>query len=144
MTLFPQRNEFDEEMVVKFKHRHDATVAKYGLKIKKDNKTLFCQNLKKYIEQNKIFVHDMETIKELSSFGRTPSGSYIGQMGHDDHVMTCVSVTEFFSTIDCSDFIEEILDVIDDGLHDEMEEALNKNNKEGDGNVYFDIYDLLG
>jgi hypothetical protein len=144
ITLFPQRNEFDEEMVVKFKHRHDATVAKYGLKIKKDNKTLFCQNLKKYIEQNKIFVHDMETIKELSSFGRTPSGSYIGQMGHDDHVMTCVSVTEFFSTIDCSDFIEEILDVIDDGLHDEMEEALNKNNKEGDGNVYFDIYDLLG
>lgn len=144
MTLFPQRNEFDEEMVVKFKHRHDATVTKYGLKIKKDNKTLFCQNLKKYIEQNKIFVYDIETIKELSSFGRTPSGSYIGQMGHDDHVMTCVSVTEFFSTIDCSDYIEEILDVIDDSIHDEMEEALNKNNKDGDGNVYFDIYDLLG
>jgi hypothetical protein len=45
--LFPQRNEFDEEMVVKFKHRHDAATAKFGLKIKKDNKTLFCQNLKK-------------------------------------------------------------------------------------------------
>ncbi len=144
MTLFPQRNEFDEEMIVKFKHRHDATVAKYGLKIKKDNKTLFCQNLKKYIEQNKIFIYDTETVKEISSFGRTPSGSYIGQMGHDDHVMTCVSVTEFFSTIDCSDYIEEILDVIDSDLYDEMEDALNKNNKDGDGNVYFDIYDLLG
>jgi hypothetical protein len=89
-TIFPQRNEFDEEMVVKFKHRHDASTTKYGLKIKKDNKTLLCQNLKKLIEQNRLFISDTETVKELSKFGRTPSGSYIGQMGHDDHVMTCV------------------------------------------------------
>ncbi|MFM5943528.1 MAG: hypothetical protein ACKO9G_09140, partial [Dolichospermum sp.] len=67
---------------------------------------LLCQNLKKYIEQNKMYIHDMETVKEISSFGRTPSGSYIGQMGHDDHVMTCVSATEFFSTLDYSDYVE--------------------------------------
>jgi len=143
-TIFPQRNEFDEEMVVKFKHRHDASTTKYGLKIKKDNKTLLCQNLKKLIEQNRLFISDTETVKELSTFGRTPSGSYIGQMGHDDHVMTCVSVTEFFATLDYSDFVEEILDDIDSELYDAMEEELQKSNKEGDGNMFYDIYDLLG
>jgi hypothetical protein len=143
MTIFPQRNEFDEEMVVKFKHRHDAATMKYGIKIKKDNKTLLCQNLKKYIEQNKMYIYDTETVKEISSFGRTPSGSYIGQMGHDDHVMTCVSATEFFNTLDYSDYVEEILDEIDEDIQDLMEEELQKNNKEGDGNMHFDIYDLL-
>ena len=142
-TIFPQRNEFDEEMVVKFKHRHDASSSKFGLKIKKDNKTLFCQNLKKYIEQNRVYVSDTVTVKELSTFGRTPSGSYIGQMGHDDHVMTCVAVTEFLTTLDFSDYVEEILDEIDSEIYDKMEEELQKNNKEGDGNMFYDIYDLI-
>lgn len=142
-TIFPQRNEFDEEMVVKFKHRHDAKAVKFGLKVKKDNKTLLCQNLKKYVEQNRINITDVETIKELSTFGKTPSGSYIGQMGHDDHVMTCVTVTEFFSTLDFSDYVEEILDNIDESIYDKMEAELQKNNKEGDGNMFYDIYDLL-
>lgn len=142
-TIFPQRNEFDEEMVVKFKHRHDAATAKFGLKIKKDNKTLFCQNLKKYVEQNRMLITDTETVKELASFGKTPSGSYVGQMGHDDHVMTCVSSTEFFKTLDFSDYVEEILDNIDSAIYDKMEEELQKNNKEGDGNMFYDIYDLI-
>ena len=30
-TIFPQRNEFDEESVVKFKHRNDAKTSKFGL-----------------------------------------------------------------------------------------------------------------
>ena len=37
-SVFPQRNEFDEESVVKFKHRHDARTLNHGLRIKKDNK----------------------------------------------------------------------------------------------------------
>ena len=53
-TVFPQRNEFDEESVVKFKHRVDAKTKSFGLKVKKDNKPIFCQNFKKYITQNKI------------------------------------------------------------------------------------------
>jgi hypothetical protein len=142
-SIFPQRNEFDEEMIVKFKHRHDATVSKFGLKIKKDNKTLFCQNLKKLVEQNRMYITDYETVKELATFGRTPSGAYSGQMGHDDHVMTCVASTEFFKTLDFSDYVEEILDNIDSDLYDKMEEELQKNNKEGDGNMFYDIYDLI-
>jgi hypothetical protein len=57
-TVFPQRNDFDEEMVVKFKHRVDAKVKNFGLKIKKDNNPIFCQNFKKFITQNKIVLKD--------------------------------------------------------------------------------------
>jgi regulator of RNase E activity RraB len=142
-TIFPQRNEFDEEMVVKFKHRHDAANTKFGLKIKKDNKPIFCQNLKKYVEQNKMIITDEITIKELSSFGRTITGTYVGQMGHDDHVMTCVSATEFFATLDFSDFVEELLDIIDEDLYETMEAELEKTTKDKDGNVYYDIYDII-
>jgi hypothetical protein len=142
-TIFPQRNEFDEEMVVKFKHRHDAANTKFGLKIKKDNKPIFCQNLKKYVEQNKMIITDEITIKELSSFGRTPTGTYVGQMGHDDHVMTCVSATEFFATLDFSDFVEELLDIIDEDLYEIMEAELEKTTKDKDGNIYYDIYDII-
>lgn len=142
-TIFPQRNEFDEEMVVKFKHRHDAANTKFGLKIKKDNKPIFCQNLKKYVEQNKMIITDEITIKELSSFGRTITGTYVGQMGHDDHVMTCVSATEFFATLDFSDFVEELLDVIDEDLYETMEAELEKTTKDKDGNIYYDIYDII-
>ena len=142
-TVFPQRNEFDEEMVVKFKHRHDARNTKFGLKIKRDNKPILCQNLKKSIEQNRMFITDDMTVNELSSFGRTTTGLYMGQMGHDDHVMTCVSATEFFATVDYSDFVEEILDIIDEDLHDAMEAELEKTTKDKDGNIYYDIYDII-
>ena len=142
-TVFPQRNEFDEEMVVKFKHRHDARNTSYGLKIKRDNKPIFCQNLKKCVEQNRMYITDDVTVNELSSFGRTPTGLYMGQMGHDDHVMTCVSATEFFATIDYSDFVEEILDIIDEDLYDAMEAELEKTTKDKDGNIYYDIYDII-
>jgi hypothetical protein len=90
-----------------------------------------------------MYITDYETVKELATFGRTPSGAYSGQMGHDDHVMTCVASTEFFKTLDFSDYVEEILDNIDSDLYDKMEEELQKNNKEGDGNMFYDIYDLI-
>ena len=50
-------------------------------------------------------------------------------MGHDDHVMTCVAVTEFLTTLDFSDYVEEILDEIDSEIYDKMEEELQKNTK---------------
>jgi hypothetical protein len=57
--------------------------------------------------------------------------------------MTCVAVTEFLTTLDFSDYVEEILDEIDSEIYDKMEEELQKNNKEGDGNMFYDIYDLI-
>jgi hypothetical protein len=140
-TVFPQRNDFDEEMVVKFKHRIDAKIKNFGLKIKKDNKPIFCQNFKKYITQNKIILKDKKTVFEASTFGKLPNGSYAGQLGNDDLIMTSINSSEFFFTLDFSDFAEEIYDTIDNTIQDKIDVILEKDSK--GGNLNYDIYDLV-
>ena len=140
-TIFPSRNDFDEEMVVKFKHRNDARVANFGLRLKADNKAIFCQNFKKYINVGRVLISNKETIEESISFGKMPNGSYQGQLGNDDLVMSSINVTEFFHTTDFSDFVEEKFDYLDPDTQKFMDDALSKSKDEG--NLYFDIYDLV-
>tara|TARA_R110001592_G_scaffold120545_3_gene324922 strand:- start:3232 stop:5043 length:1812 start_codon:yes stop_codon:yes gene_type:complete len=140
-TVFPRRNNFDEDMIVKFKHRIDAKIKKFGLKVKKDNKTIFCQNFKKCITQNKILIPDKTTTYEASTFGKLSNGSYAGQLGHDDLIMTCINATEFFYTLDFSDFTEEIYDLVDIGQQSKINAILETDSK--DGLMNFDIYDIL-
>jgi len=140
-TIFPNRNNFDEETVVKFKHRSDANKPKFGLKLKKDNKPIFCQNFKKYISQNKIVIEDKDTILESKTFGKLPNGTFAGQRGNDDLVMSSINVSEFFSTADFSEFVEELYDIIDEDIQNKIEEILENNSK--GGNMNFDIYDLV-
>jgi len=141
-TVFPQRNDFDDETIVKFKHRHDSRSLKAGIKLKSDNKAIFCQNFAKLYKDNKIDITDEATVIEASLFGRLPNGSYGAQMGNDDIIMTAITATEFFNTTDYADFIEEILDVIDEELHDAMERILFRDN-DSEGDLQYDIYDLL-
>ena len=141
-TVFPGRNDFEDEMVLRFKHRHDAKTLKPGIKLKSDNKSVFCQNFKKLVETNKLKIKDVNTIQEASLFGTLRNGSYGAQMGHDDIIMTAVIATEFFGTTDYADYVEELLDIIDPSKHQLMEQTLFKdNNVQGD--LQFDIYDLI-
>jgi hypothetical protein len=141
-SIFPQRNDFDDEMIVKFKHRHDAKTIKPGIKLKSDNKAIFCQNFAKLYKINRLDLTDEVTVTEASLFGTLPNGSYGAQMGNDDVIMTCITATEFFNTTDYADFVEELLDFIDPDLHDEMESILFKDNDQA-GDLQYDIYDLL-
>jgi hypothetical protein len=140
-TVFPQRNEFDEETVVKFKHRIDASHKNMGLKVKKDNKPIFCQNFKKFISQNKIVINDKQTVYEASTFGKLTNGNYAGQLGNDDLIMTCINVSEFFNTGDFSEFVEELYDTVDNKYTEEIDQILEKDSK--GGNLNFDIYDIV-
>lgn len=141
-TVFPQRNDFDEEMIVRFKHRHDSKTLKPGIKLKTDNKAIFCQNFAKLYKINRLDLTDESTIVEASLFGTLRNGSYGAQMGNDDTIMTAINATEFFNTTDYADYVEELLDVIDPEVHDTMEKILFKDNTE-QGDLQFDIYDLL-
>jgi hypothetical protein len=141
-TVFPQRNDFDEEMLIRFRHRHDARTLKPGIKLKADNKAIFCQNFSKLYKNNRIDITDDETVTEASLFGVLPNGSYGAQMGNDDLVMTCITATEFFNTTDYADYIEELLDFIEPEVQAKMEEILYKD-LESDGDLQYDIYDLL-
>lgn len=141
-SVFPQRNDFDEDMILRFKHRHDSRGVKPGLRLRSDNKAVFCQNFKKLIEENRININEVETVNEASLFGVNKNGNYSAQMGHDDLIMSSIIATEFFGTTDYADFVEEMLDIIDEELHDYMEEVLYKDN-DAAGDLQFDIYDLL-
>lgn len=142
-TVFPGRNEYEDEMVLRFKHRHDAKAPKAGIRLKSDNKSVFCQNFKKFIEINRVKINDIQTVQEASLFGIVKNGSYGAQMGNDDSIMTCITATEFFTTVDYADYVEELLDIIEPEKHELMEKILYKNN-ETSGDLQYDIYDLLG
>lgn len=141
-TIFPQRNDFDDEMIVRFKHRHDSRTLKPGIKLKSDNKAIFCQNFAKLYKNNRINVTDEVTVQEASLFGKGRTGGYAAQMGHDDVIITAITATEFLNTTDYADYIEELLDTIDESLHAEMERVLYQDT-DAQGDLQFDIYDLL-
>jgi len=141
-TVFPSRNEFEDEMVLRFKHRHDAKTSKPGLRLKSDNKSVFCQNFKKLLEMNRIQINDIQTVQEASLFGIVRNGSYGAQMGNDDAIMTCITASEFFGTVDYADYVEEILDIIEPEKHNLMEKVLYKDSNH-QGDMHFDIYSLL-
>lgn len=141
-TVFPRTNDFDEEMVLRFKHRHDSKGLKYGLKVKNDNKPIFCQNFKSLYENNRIGVSNTETVTEISLFGTLPNGRYGAQMGHDDLAMSSIIATEYFNTTAYADSVEELLDIIDPDIHEFMEHTLYRDNAD-QGDLNFDIYDLL-
>ncbi len=142
-TIFPSRNEFDEEMIVKFKHRNDAKTPSFGLRIKTDNKPIICQKFKKSIRENRIQLFEFNTIEEAKQFGKTPAGSYAGMKGHDDLIMSCITSNEFFSTMDFSDFAEELYEIIEKDIQDLVDKELNKGSKGEDGSLFFDIYDII-
>ena len=141
-TVFSGRNDFEDEMILRFKHRHDARTLKPGIRLKSDNKSVFCQNFKKQIELNRIKVNDIETVQEASLFGVLRNGSYGAQMGHDDIIMTAITATEFFGTTDYADYVEELLDVIDQDKVKLMEKVLYRD-LDVQGDLQYDIYDLL-
>lgn len=141
-SVFPGRNDFEDEMVLRFKHRHDSKVPKAGLRLKSDNKAIFCQNFKKLIENNRIKINDITTVQEASLFGTVKNGSYAAQMGNDDTIMTCITATEFFGTTDYADYVEELLDIIEPEKHELMEKILFKDS-DVQGDMQYDIYDLL-
>lgn len=140
-TVFPQRNEFDEECIAKFKHRIDARSLSYGLKIKSDNKPILCQNFKKAVIQNRIMVTDADTVEESTTFGKLPNGSYAGQSGNDDMIMSSINASEFLNTVDFTEYVEELFDLVDPEIQTRIENILDRDLKGGDLN--YDIYDLV-
>jgi len=140
-TVFPQRNEFDEECIAKFKHRIDARSLSYGLKIKSDNKPILCQNFKKAVIQNRIMVTDADTVEESTTFGKLPNGSYAGQSGNDDMIMSSINASEFLNTVDFTEYVEELFDLVDPEIQTRIEDILERDLKGGDLN--YDIYDLV-
>lgn len=140
LTLYPTRNDFDEGIIVKYKHRVSAKRTQLGLKLNSDNKKILCQSLKESVRKNRLVLTHPKTIEEATTFSRTKNGSYAAQSGHDDAIMTCVNVCSVFDTPDYTEIVEEYFDFIDPQLRSEINEILEQNDADGDS---FNIYEIL-
>lgn len=141
VTLYPNSNDFDEEVIVKYSHRIGATTKNPGLRIQKDSKKLFCEKTKKLISQGRIIIKEKNGIREAELFSRNPNGTYSAQTGNDDIFMTVVNSSSFFDTLDFSEIVEEYYDMIDPLLQkaiDECVESKHKGDEEIDTDLMFD------
>ena len=139
--LYPTRNDFDEETLVRYHHRVGSKIKKPGIRINKDNKRILTTKVKNYIRNNRVILKDTNTISEASMFSRNENGTYSAQTGNDDLMMTVVNATSFFDTVDYSETVEELFDYIEGIYKEKIEETLEiSGNLSGDS---FNIYDIV-
>lgn len=141
-TCFPSINDFDESAILRFKHRNDAKVPEYGLKIKNDNKVIFCQDFKLLAAKHRIEVVDKDTVLEAKTFGKVKN-SYKAQVGHDDLMMSSVNAINFFKTVEYTDFVEEYLDKITPETYNLIMKKLDMQGGAQEDLNNYDIYSLL-
>lgn len=135
VTLYPNSNDFDEEVIVRYYHRVGAKVKNPGLRIQKDSKKLYCEKAKKLISQGRITIKEKKSIQEAELFSRNPNGTYSAQTGNDDIMMTVINSSSFFDTLDFMEIVEEYYDNIDSSYQRAIDEVL-EDMKDGDDDVY--------
>ncbi|MFY8211893.1 MAG: hypothetical protein ACOVLB_04440, partial [Candidatus Nanopelagicus sp.] len=138
ITLYPTSNDFDEDSVVRYHHRVGAKVKQPGLRLNKDLKKIYCEKMKALVMSGKIQLNEKQSIHEASLFSRNPTGTYSAQTGNDDIIMTAVSVSSFFDTLDFADIVEEFFEFLDDEKIAKIEEIIDDI---GDDNG--EIYDIF-
>ena len=138
VTLYPNSNDFDEETIVRYHHRVGARTKSPGIRINKDNKVLYCEKLKNLISNGQLILKDKRTISEARMFSRNSNGTYSAQSGNDDIMMTCVTTSSFFDTLDFSEIIEEYFDTLETTKQKRMDGLLDS-----DGNSD-SLYDMFG
>jgi hypothetical protein len=116
ITLYPASNDFDEEVIVRYHHRITSKTKSLGLRINKENKILYCEKMKKSVGCGQLIIKDRRTVDEAKTFSRNPNGSYSAQSGNDDCIMSCVTASSFFDTLDYTEIVEELFDNIDEDI----------------------------
>lgn len=97
----------------------------YGVRTTDSVKRLGCSVLKLMLEQQKLIVNDVHTIKELATFSRS-GGSYAAERGfHDDMVMGLVlfafmTQDDYFKELSNSDILSHLRDSTDEDLYEDL------------------------
>jgi hypothetical protein len=73
-------------------------------------------------------------------FSRNPNGTYSAQTGNDDCVMTCVTASSFFETLDYNEIIEEYFDNIDEDLQDKIDSILENSDPGEEEDFYSSMF----
>jgi len=119
-----RNRNFFPETFLHTKHSLNAPILKPGVKMQKDNKEIFCRELRGLVSQKKILITEERTVVELASFGINSTGSYSSQIGNDDVAMSCVNMVSLFDTTDFYDMVEDIYDATDDSIKKEIDRTI--------------------
>lgn len=135
ITLYPSSNDFDEEILVRYKHRVGSDITRPGLKLQKNSKLLLCEKVKRAISDGRLIIKEKETVNEAKMFSRNENGTFSAQSGHDDAFMTVVNASSFFDTVDFMEIVEEYFDFIDDAKQKAIDGLLDAS-ADDDSNFY--------
>ena len=125
-SVFGEKNEFDMSTVLKFQHTLDSKIKKYGLKVKNDNKPIFCMALKQYIANDNIVITEDNNVSEFEVFSKI-GNSWKASRDHDDMAMTAVNVSAVFDHPYFEVMMEEILSLAENAdFYKAYEEKLDE------------------
>lgn len=140
-TVFPQINEFGDEMLFKFKHTNDAQFKKMGFKMKNDNKAFLCNLHKQHINSGRIFITSHAFLEQYEHFGKD-GNSYKATIGKDDAVMAAVLTSSVFGTEEWVEMCEEYFDYLPISKQNEIEDAVYNQSPEKD-DEYEELYSAI-
>jgi hypothetical protein len=98
---------------------------------------LYCEKAKICVKDGRLIVKETKSIGEASMFSRNPNGSYSAQTGNDDIMMTVVTGSSFFDTVDFSEIVEEYFDNIDSSIQNMIENIVDDS---GDDSNEYDFF----
>ena len=128
-------SDFDEETIVRFHHRAGAKTKNPGIRMNKDTKVIYCEKFKKVVSSGQLILKEKRTIQEGRMFSRNPNGSYSAQSGNDDIIMTSVTASAFFETLDYYEIIEEYFDHMEDAKQKKIDGILDSSDDDSE-NIY--------
>lgn len=122
-----------EDVFVHTKHTKDSKKKKAGVRIKRDNKDLFCTTFKRLEQARKIRIYERTTCEELINFQKTSASYAADSRNHDDAAMTCVNLCPYLIDFDIDgqpageDFlsqVEELFDNIEESIKTNMQQRV--------------------
>jgi len=116
--IFEGEHDYSTGIFLRYKHRKDDKQIKIGMKItggeNEASKKILVKSLQGAVKKQLIKLHNDVNINEISKFTKheTPGGNFTYKCsgGHDDTVMTLVSLSSVFSHVQYKNLIENFME----------------------------------
>ena len=138
LLLYPEANDFDEEIFVKFKHRNNSKVKEFGIRYNSENKPLFAEKFKDITANGRMILSESTTCQEAKMFSRITNGTFSAQTGNDDIMISSITASGIIDTLDFIEITEELYDTLPDDVQKKLDKIQEKFEKTND-----DIYDIF-
>lgn len=116
--VFEDKNDFSNGIFLRFKHKKEDQLPKIGVKITtgehEASKKIMVKTLQDVVKKDMLVLHNDVNINEIGTFIKkeTPSGdfTYRCENGHDDTVMSLVTLSNIFSHVHFKNMIDHMME----------------------------------